>query len=36
LRPGDISRITFKVDSNTGASALSVVGQNFARVRQGS
>ena len=36
LRPGDNSRVTFKVDANTGVSALSVVGQNFARVRQGS
>jgi CubicO group peptidase (beta-lactamase class C family) len=36
LRPGDISRVTFKVDANTGVSHLSLVGQNFARVRQGS
>jgi hypothetical protein len=36
LRPGDISRVAFKVDANTGVSALSVVGQNFTRVRQGS
>lgn len=36
LRPGDTSRVTFKVDANTGVSALSVVGQNFARVRSGS
>jgi CubicO group peptidase (beta-lactamase class C family) len=33
LRPGDASRLTFKVDANTGVTALSVVGQNFARVR---
>jgi CubicO group peptidase (beta-lactamase class C family) len=36
LRPGDASRVTFKVDPNTGVSALSVIGQNFARVRTGS
>jgi hypothetical protein len=33
LRPGDTSRLTFKVDPNTGVTSLSVVGQNFARVR---
>jgi hypothetical protein len=33
LRPGDNSRVTFKVDPNTGVTALAVVGQNFARVR---
>lgn len=36
LRPGDASRVTFKVDTNTGVSSLSVVGQNFNRVRPGS
>lgn len=36
LRPGDNSRVTFKVDANTGVTALSVVGQNFNRVRAGS
>ncbi|HEX8421907.1 MAG TPA: serine hydrolase [Pyrinomonadaceae bacterium] len=36
LRPGDTSRVTFKVDLNTGVTALSVVGQNFTRVRAGS
>jgi CubicO group peptidase (beta-lactamase class C family) len=36
LRPGDSSRVAFKVDATTGVTALSVVGQNFARVRQGS
>jgi len=36
LRPGDTSRVSFKVDPTTGVSALSVVGQNFARVRPGS
>jgi CubicO group peptidase (beta-lactamase class C family) len=36
LRPGETSRVTFKVDPATGAAALSVVGQNFARVRAGS
>jgi hypothetical protein len=36
LRPGDTSRVAFKVDANTGVTALSVVGQNFARVRSGS
>jgi CubicO group peptidase (beta-lactamase class C family) len=33
LRPGDTSRVTFKVDASAGVSALSVVGQNFNRVR---
>jgi CubicO group peptidase (beta-lactamase class C family) len=36
LRPGDSSRVAFKVDATVGVTALSVVGQNFARVRTGS